>query len=142
MHTYGDDFWCSGWGAGIGVDLNFDGITYSTYDARAHDGISFWARSDHNSAFTIYVRINAVATTSVEYGGTCEFEVEDSWTCNPRFEQVVLSSEWQFYEVEFPSADTDHSRLTNIQFLGTRYDPRSETPFCPFDFWIDDLRFY
>lgn len=28
----------------IGVDLNFDGLHYGTYDASAYDGILFWAR--------------------------------------------------------------------------------------------------
>src|SRR5207244_3618731 len=55
------------WGAGIGVDLAFDGSSYRTYDAQDVSGISFWARSDIFKGYE--VRINTTDTTPVKYGG-------------------------------------------------------------------------
>jgi hypothetical protein len=128
------------WGAGIGVDLNFDGLHYGTYDASAYDGITFWARG---TPLTVEARVSTVATTLVKYGGTCPAEF-----CAPAEGAVTISPDWQQYFVPFhalgisaagstePLGDAFRKdQLTNLQFLYTRNDDLAE-------FWLDDLAFY
>jgi len=130
MHTYGGTF--TAWGAGLGVDLAFDGVTYGLYDASAYDGITFWVRGDRGHSFE--VRMSDQDTTLVDYGGTCENE-----PCVRCTRQVAYDAEWTEVWVPFASlygsgTDLSPSRLTNLQFF-VRDNP-------PFDFWIDDLSFY
>lgn len=130
MRTYGGTF--TVWGAGLGVDLAFDGVTYGLYDASAYDGITFWVRGDRGHSFE--VRMSDEATTLVDFGGTCENE-----PCVENTRDVAYDAEWTEVWVPFDSLQNfgqplDPSRLTNLQFF-VRDNP-------PFDFWIDDLSFY
>jgi Leucine-rich repeat (LRR) protein len=135
MRTYGGA--PGAWGAGLGIDLSFDGTTYGTYDARAWDGVTFWARTATNLSH-MAVRISSVPTTSVKYGGTCTNEISTPATsCNPYAEDVPLSSDWTQYWVAFPHdgrPDFTQDRLTNIQFLAP--------PGYDYDLWIDDVSFF
>jgi hypothetical protein len=125
------------WGAGIGVDLSFDGEHYGLYDASAYDGISFWARGTYRN---ILVRISTAATTLVGYGGTCPAEF-----CAPAQSGKTVFPDWQQYSVAFADLTQPYhapmgpafpkDQLTNIQFLFTLMDLKTE-------FWIDDLTFY
>jgi hypothetical protein len=128
------------WGAGIGVDLNFDGVRYGSYDASAYDGINFWARGTTNNAA---VRVSTIATTLIAYGGTCPMEF-----CAPAENIFVTQASWRQYFFPFsglsrsmpdshePIGDAFRKdQLTNIQFLYTPDDFDSE-------FWVDDLAFY
>jgi hypothetical protein len=130
MHTFGEGF--SEWGAGIGFDLVFDGTTYSTYDASAYDGISFWAKSESGPA-SISVRISTKATTLAKYGGTCLNE-----PCYPLSTELGLNAQWTYYFIPFARLDTggpvERSQLTNVQFM----TPEERA----FDFWVDDVRFF
>jgi Leucine-rich repeat (LRR) protein len=133
MHTHGEGFTL--WGAGVGLDLSFDGVTYGRYDARArgYDGVTFWARGI--PAPRVSFRISTSATTLATYGGVCERE-----PCSPFAIPLNFGAEWTQYWVPFdalpsgnPALETD--QLTNMQFLT---DPNGQ----PFDFWIDDISFY
>ncbi|MBN2194347.1 MAG: leucine-rich repeat domain-containing protein [Polyangiaceae bacterium] len=130
MHTWGGTF--TGWGAGIGVDLAFDGATYGLYDASAYDGVTFWVRGELGHTFEL--RVSDEATTHQDYGGTCSRE-----PCVANTLDVGYGAEWTHVWVSFDRLDDrsdslDLSRLTNLQFF-VRDEP-------PFDFWIDDLAFY
>jgi Leucine-rich repeat (LRR) protein len=141
MHTYGaavDSRW-----AGIGFDLNFDGITYGSYDASAYDGITFWA---HGTPENIDARISTIATTSTKYGGTCTLDdPQVNEGCQPHYRTVYLGDDFGQYWIPFnqltpsynsgtgnTSAPFEKSSLTNIQFYVAGQ----------FDFWIDNVSFY
>src|SRR5262245_50531708 len=76
------------WGAGIGVDLAFDGTTYRSYDGSAYDGITFFARS--STFVNCLVRISTTASTLVDYGGSCPEEF-----CNPYELRVYFGPDWE-----------------------------------------------
>lgn len=128
MHTFGGPF--SEWGAGIGVDLFYDGATYGTIDASAYDGITFWVRGTQEHH--LQLRISDEHTTHVDYGGTCTSE-----PCVRRERDIGYDAEWTQVWAPFTSPNLhgiDTARLTNIQFFVPHHSP--------FDFWIDDLSFY
>ncbi|HEY5956272.1 MAG TPA: leucine-rich repeat domain-containing protein, partial [Polyangiaceae bacterium] len=130
MHTYGTS---ARW-SGIGVDLDFDGTTYGSYDARAYMGITFWARGSD-----ITVRVSELDTTSTLYGGNCLLDTPPTGTgCQPHYRDLRLDSDWAQYWVPFSrlfpgiQADLRLDQLTNIQFYTGN----------TFDVWIDDVSFY
>jgi internalin A len=135
MHTYGQKM--SSWGGGIGVDLAFDGTTYGLYDARAYDGITFWARSEPQLS-EIHVRISTASSALTGYDGTCtSYPI-----CPTPAESVVMpTSEWRQYWVPFSQLHVGYplpleaDKVINVQFL-------VRDGGNPFDFWIDDLSFY
>jgi Leucine-rich repeat (LRR) protein len=119
------------YGAGIGLDLNFDGKTYGLYDGSQYDGITFWLRG--TTSYEMVVRLNSAETTDSKYGGTAG----DYWEGGSE-EILMLRDGWRQHWVPFESLDVDRtaaSQLTNLQF------------YCPFrcgsyDFWVDDISFY
>jgi hypothetical protein len=129
IHTYGSGY--RYWGAGVGIDLNFDGTSYRTYDASRYQGVHFWARSSRANQ-TINFRIGTASTTAIKYGGTCGNKAEAECP-GPRPVTLGLAAEWREFTVPFGDLQIagQRDRLTNIQFM-SRYD---------FDFWIDDLSF-
>jgi len=147
FHSYGDVSQVDGtkgWGAGIGLDLWFDGRTYAAYDASAYTGVSFFARSGR-SYTEVQLRVNSVDTTLDAYGGTCPKEF-----CNTYAKPFYVTDEWVEYRVAFadlhpylaePLAPTvlRTDRLTNLQFLFVRFAPGVSTDA---DVWIDDVRFF
>jgi hypothetical protein len=136
MRTYGGAR--GAWGAGLGIVLWFDGMTYGTYDARAWDGVTFWARTATNAPPPIQVRITTPPTTPIKYGGTCTNETASpASSCNPYDQVVLLSQEWTQYWVAFPHdgrPDFKQDQLSNVQFL--------VPPGYDYDFWIDDVSFF
>jgi len=128
------------WGAGIGVDLAFDGSTYRTYDAQDVAGIAFWVRSDIFKGYE--VRINTTDTTPIKYGGTCPRDY-----CGRFARSFQFRSEWTQEFVPFSKLvglsdtgaliDFHPERLTNIQFFFVRYPTDSYDG----EIWLDDLRF-
>jgi len=136
------------WGAGIGLDLAYDGSTYLTYDASAYSGITFWARGSaagdvgSNPARPLEFRVGDASSTSVLYGGTNEKLAVGRRT------SIYLTPEWHQYWVPFaslaakaavqePYAPFQPAELTNIQFFAEFYKD-----VLRFDFWIDDIAFY
>ena len=128
MHTYGS---ANGWGAGIGLDLDFDGTAYHLYDASRYRGVHFWARSNSEKGLLAF-RIGTAATTAVKYGGTCESGAPTECV-GPTPVNLQLEPDWLEYTVSFTDLpDVKEARqLTNIQFMA-----KGE-----FDFWIDDVSF-
>jgi Leucine Rich repeats (2 copies) len=132
MHTFGSGF--RDWGAGLGIDLNYDGQSYGSYDASAFNGITFWARSD-SPTFVLTVRIATSATTRNTYGGTCLEE-----PCSPGSITFRPGADWTQYWIPFAvltqslTSPFEPDKLTNIQFLVLGG--------AAFDFWIDDLSFF
>lgn len=146
MHTYGDLYL---WG-GIGLDLNFDGTTYGTYNASAYSGITFWA---HGSSENLEVRIGTAPSTSTHYGGTCTLDDPPSSEqagnegCQSPSSTIYLGDDFVQYWVPFaalsPPAGTssdvfDATVLTNIQF----YNNFELSDTGHVDYWIDDVYFY
>jgi hypothetical protein len=143
MHAYGSGF--EYWGAGVGLDFCFDGVTYGHFDAAGYDGITFWARGDPTTQFRI--RVSTIPTTLDQYGGTCPSE-----PCSPHYLERSFTWGWAQYWVPFDelllygsmptgSDSFRKDQLTNLQF----YVPGPEGlsyPVQNFDFWIDDVAFY
>jgi len=137
IHTYGSGF--ATWGAGVGLDLNFDGANHGLYDASGYQGIHFWARTGNGSHSNVRVRISTASTTAVKYGGTCESGAPTECV-GPVGVYLRLEPEWLEYTVSFaeldlftqPKFSAELDRLTNIQFMSQEAD---------FDFWVDDLSF-
>lgn len=129
------------WGAGIGVDLAFDGARYLSYDASGFTGIYFWNRSSNYKYFE--VRINTTATTPVAYGGTCPSEycgayVKGFWSDMKWQESLLYFSDLQprrYLDVVLPPFDA--RQVTNIQFFFVLYPTGSSDA----DLWVDDLSF-
>lgn len=141
MHTTGTGFSLSGFGAGMGFDLNHPGTERLAYDAHAFTGVVFWAKGATN----IHVMVLEPATVPVSapgQGGTCtpmgSFGCGDSHRAN-----VALTTAWKQYAVPFSSlaqagwgvgATFDPSQVLSIQF--------AVDPVASFDFWIDEVGFY
>ncbi len=148
MHTTGGPF--TNYGGGIGFDLNdCGGGTRTTYDASAHQGIAFWAKSTTaaDAEFPIYLLVLTPATvpagTAGGGGGTC-VPADAGQMCGDshRF-AVQLTTEWQEFNVLFTDllqagwgikVPFDPSKILAMQYN----IPISQA----FDFWIDDIGFY
>jgi len=132
-HTNGSGF--SNWGAGMGFDLNNDGVNpKKTYNVSAFAGITFWAKGSPMIRFKVLV----AATVPPAQGGTCMSNCGDSHGMN-----IGLSQSWTQYTVPFSSlaqegwgtaAVFNTSTVLSVQF--------SVGPNAAFDFWIDDISFY
>ena len=134
------------WGAGIGFDLNFDGVVRGVYDASAFGGITFWVRSDLSNS--VLVRVNTDISTPAEYGGTCATEFCGTWSTpvnvSPNWQAVTLPfSGFDFWPVDVNQPPPvppvlDPHRLTNIQFLFAEFPPDTQAR----DIWLDHLFFF
>ncbi len=138
-HTSGGSF--TKWGAGLGVDLNAGSGKPLPYDLSAYRGLALSVRGSSNTSLNNVVRL-AVTTSAVvgsDSGGTCTAtECGDAHGL-----ALTLGSQWQTIEVPFASlaqegwgavAPFDAAKVLSIEFsVGVNE---------PFDFWIDDLRFY
>lgn len=129
MRTYGTN---GAW-SGIGLDLNFDGTTYGTFDASIYDGVSFWAKG---SAFDF--RVGTPETTLVKYGGVC---TGDTCDYHPHLTSFPESAVWTQHTVLFHELSSwndpgkfERDKLTNIQFEYRGY--------TDYDYTIDDVTFY
>lgn len=131
----------TGWGAGIGFDLNNDGTSKHPYDASQYTGITFFARSTATGPGSL--RVNVQDAQTAPEGGICDPKAAKG--CNDhRGSSVTLTSDWKQYTLpfaamktlnfgqQFPTFMTD--KLFAIQFqVGVNVN---------FDFWIDDIAFY
>jgi len=146
MHTTGVQF--SGWGAGIGFDLNHAGaMTRKPYDASQHKGIVFWARSQHAAPIPpLYIRILETETVPVSDGGTC-VPPDAGLPCGDSHSAMVsLTSNWQLFQLAFTKfaqggwgAPAQPPGLDTAQLLAVQFAVEN-TP--DFDYWIDDISFY
>jgi hypothetical protein len=138
MHTSGTGF--TGWGAGVGVDLNNElgGPGKRLYDASAYSGVGFWIRLG-GDAHSVRLKVLDAQTTPPGDGGTCTAATG----CQNSFGYLMndLTKEWQYREISwedlvqenwgerFPTVQ--ESKLLSIQFQFPKV--------VPFDVWIDDL---
>jgi hypothetical protein len=145
IHTSGDGF--SAWGAGVGLDLDYDGTTYSTYDASAYSGITFWVRGEGRRPVgpdlpsylftaavlpTLSFRVSDESSTYHDWGGTSPskgFGPTAGIEPEEDFNQYFVP----FRTLRAKNPNFEPGRLTNLQFLTTA---------MPFDFWVDDIAFY
>lgn len=135
MHTSGSGF--QEWGAGLGLDLAHDGVSYGRYDAHEYDGIRFWARSDQ--PMQLVVRVGSAPTVVAEFGGACPME-----PCAPHAGTFLVGQQWTEFNLPFNDllqfgyynqpADLLRDQLINLQFM--------PLDALAFDYWIDDVRFY
>jgi len=131
----------TGWGAGVGFDLNNDGTMKQPYDASQFTGITFFARSTATGPGSL--RVNVQDAQTAPEGGICDPKATKG--CNDhRGTSVTLTSDWKQFTLpfaamktlnfgqQFPTFMTD--KLFAIQFqVGVNVN---------FDFWIDDIAFY
>lgn len=129
--TFGSAF--TSWGAGLTVELNKDGTTRATYDARDYVGVSFWARAGG----TLPIRFMVADSNTDTDGGVCS-------NCFDHFgAELMLGSGWQRYVVLFSSlqqqgwgdsfAELDAESLFGLHFQV----PANQS----FDVWVDDVEF-
>jgi hypothetical protein len=130
----------TGWGAGIGFDLNNDGTTKSAYDASQYTGITFYARSATGPG---QLRVNVQDAQTAPEGGICDKTATKG--CNDhRGSSISLTTDWKQFTLPFASMKTLNfgqqfptfmlDKLYAIQFqVGTNVN---------FDFFIDDIGFY
>jgi len=136
--TEGSGF--SVWGAGMGFDLNNDGVSKGVYDLSAHDGITFQAKG--NTGVRISIAVEAVV--HVDYGGTCVPGPNPGQECDDAHGMPFsFTNSWQQYTLPFAqalqegwgqSAPFDPTTAMSVLFDTAE----GET----FDIWIDDVRFY
>lgn len=147
--TWGDGQ--SGWGAGMGVDLNGEAGEKNPIDASAYAGIGFFIRgSARNNA--VRVNVQDVRTTPESAGAAdlrrlarCESfylddagEVTASGPCNDHYGRpVAVTDEWTWVELPFnclnnggwgfgglpPNADFRPDLVVGVQFQITGADP-------------------
>jgi hypothetical protein len=130
----------TGWGAGMGFDLNSQGAQSQkgTYDASAYTGFTFWARSGTGTASAI--RFNVPDKDTDPSGGVCS----PSSKCNDHYGvNLTLTDQWVQYTVKYgdlhqlgwgtvaPSFDAAHMIGVQVQLA----------PNATFDVWIDDISF-
>lgn len=139
MHTLGRgimtgcDYDC--WGAGIGVDLMYDGLEYKAYDASAYSGLTFWGLSDVPMAVPLL--LGTVDDVAIEWGGFCP--IEQNLCISHPTTYVPFMTAWKQYWVFFSSWEgtVALNELLNVQFFFHRYNDVDA-----FNFWIDDLAFF
>lgn len=137
VHTSGE-----GYGfAGVGFDLNNpeatpESASSQAIDASGWDGIAFYAKGSANLRLELPTR-NFVPQ---DRGGSC---ANDCWNVYGHRLSGPLSSDWQEYKVPFHGLQRelggtdpafDASQLMSISF---KHEGNA-----PFDFWIDEVRFY
>ena len=137
-HTAGSGF--TEWGATLAVEISGAAVNCSTggagYDASVFDGIAF----DAVGNVPIMVGISIAATTTVENGGICTADCE-----NTHFHVVYPQSRaaWRQYQVRFDEliqgswgtpVAFDPSQIMAIQF--------STAAGLEFDFSVDNVAFF
>jgi hypothetical protein len=125
------------WGAGMGLNLNGQGTTKSSYDASGYTGLTFWAMAPAGSTTSLRVSVPDVDTSPE--GGVCA-----GAKCNDHFgTSIELSTSWKQYPLKFsdlkqegfgqPFPGIKASALYAISF--------SVTTNTTFDVYIDDIAF-
>lgn len=135
LHATGGGF--TGWGSGVGVDLNNSGSDSTTkvaYDASAYSAITFWARA--LTATNIVLLLPDADT--VKGGGVCT-------TCDHHYyQEVSLKTNWQRYTVSF----SDLSLEPGAAPVPTAFKPNSLFSVifrfasgADYDVYVDDVAF-
>jgi len=126
---------CSGfsdWGSGVGVDL-VNATAKQPYDLSAYAGISFWAKMPGSYR---QLRVNLPDAGTDPSGELC------GDACNDHFgADVLLSDEWQHYEIAFGEMQQvgwglQREQLTLEAVYSIHFQIASGNDV---DLWIDDL---
>jgi hypothetical protein len=140
MHTSGKGFAY----AGIGFDLNNADTTPESaqskaYDASAWTGVVFIAKAGSTASAKPRVEIPMRDFVPGDRGGTC---TNDCWNVYGYQLPDSLTSEWKEYKVPFSSLKREDGSTTpsfdSKQIMSISFKHQTD----PFDFWIDDVRFY
>jgi len=93
----GKDF--TGWGSGIGVDLNNKG-TKLTWDASAYNSVTFWARvAAPTTGLSVTVLMQDIDTDKLTSGKTCDPDVQG---CDHHYFKVIsVTTNWQRFVIAF-----------------------------------------
>jgi hypothetical protein len=122
------------WGAGMGFDLNNNGVTRLPYNVSAYSGIVFWAKGNA----TVRVKLPTTTITPVAESGTCTAQCSDAHGM-----AIALTGSWTQYSIAFSqlaqegwglAASFEGDKVLAIQFQVAAN--------VGFDFWIDDIGFY
>jgi len=143
LRTKGKDF--TGWGSGVGVDLNHGSSDKLPWDASAYAGVTFWARAvvpADQTTVAVMVVMPDIDTDKLVKGATCS-------TCDHHYlKGVQITAGWQRFVVPFsdltlepggvqtngmPVPAFNKAAVTSVQFRlasGQTYD-----------LYIDDVAF-
>jgi hypothetical protein len=145
MRTTGHDF--TGWGSGVGVDLNNMGSGESdkaVYDASAYSGVTFWARAESKMTITLVLPDG----DTDKAGKKCNMhEDPEVITCDHHYyHSFLVDTTWQRYTFYFaddfpmPEAGNDPvpDALDPSTLVSVQYRVGANTTY---EFYIDDLAF-
>jgi len=137
---------CSTWGFLLGFALN-EVAGSCAYDARAYDGISFWARSGREPE-TLTFGVGTRQTEPLEYGGdgSCETAAPQKRCWDYFSTALQLTPEWRAYSVEWATlkqmgfgvpATFDLAQLASLnwQIRTSPDEPGGEI-------WVDQVAFF
>ncbi|MFZ5893179.1 MAG: hypothetical protein ACOY0T_19120 [Myxococcota bacterium] len=140
MHTSGKGFAY----AGIGFDLsNADTAPESAqskaYDASAWTGVVFMAKGGTSASGKLRVELPMRDFVPGDRGGTC---TGTCWNVYGFQMDAALGAGWQEIKVPFSSLKREDGSTTPSfdakQIMSISFKHQTD----PFDFWIDDVRFY
>jgi hypothetical protein len=123
------------WGAILGLNFNFDGISRAPYNANSAGIIKFRMKSNTPIGFDIITPDTALVID----GGTCVEGADGNCNRHFRWDISVPAPGWTEYKVPFSAlrqdgnAQWDPSKLFGLQFVA----PANVS----FDVWIDDVAF-
>ena len=138
-NTTGSGF--TSWGAGMGFDLNNAGAAAKPYDASAHSGISFYARTGAGAGKGLRGNV-ADKQTTVE-GGICK-ETATVHECFDDFgADVTITTEWKQVTLKFASMKQGgfakaFPKLATNGLYAIHFQVDANVKF---DLWIDDVSF-
>jgi len=130
--------------AGVGFDLNNadaapESAQSKAYDASAWTGVVFMAKGGTSDSAKLRVEIPMRDFVPTDRGGTC---TGSCWNVHGFQMPNALGSNWQEVKVPFSTLVREDGSKTPAfdakQVMSISFKHHDE----PFDFWIDDVRFY
>jgi hypothetical protein len=134
------------WGAGIGLDLNNDGVTVASYDASKFKGFCLWARVGPGAdTGGQTVRFKILDGNTTPQGGVCSPDSTSPNYCYDGFgANLSLTPAWQLFKFTWSAlkqqawghqeAAIQPSKLYSVQFETGATDA--------FDTWLFGLEFF
>ena len=145
---------CTGWGAGIGADINaamnLDGTVYMgpkvPYDLQSWAGVTFWAMALPNTDVNLRVVVPMRATLKIADGGACDEADAGAGRCGDNWgETVTLPANGNWARITVRFSDPGFRQLGTGAAIP--FNPSDVTGFQiqstdvnqTYDFWIDDV---
>ena len=147
-HIMGTGF--TGYGVGLGVNLNSSGAVIHSVDASAYSGFTFFAKGTASGALTgtnaIRIAVPVPASADAANGGTCTAVAP--MYCNGHWGKIInITSAWAQYTVKWSELMLDMNSAGGTSFTpGTvigfhwQVNGATATP-AAIDVWVDDLAF-